>query len=149
MQLRQVFGMFLIYTYLSKNLSTNYGITNHQLALISNNILKIYWHYLYILEQHKMQNVISWKNRISPDNVSVSKDGLFFQTLTPNKVMIMNSEDWRLSSCENSSVKRLSNYSFGLLQFVNHKWQILMLVARTMSSREVLKFQSLTMIWLQ
>ena len=72
----------LIYTYLSKNLSTNYGIRNHQLASISDNILKIYWYYVYILKQDKnMQNVKN--NQISPDNVLVSNDGLFFQTLTP------------------------------------------------------------------
>ena len=43
----------------------------------------------------------------------------------------MNSGSWRLSSYENSSVKRLSNYSLGLLQFVNHKWKISVFVART------------------
>ena len=42
----------------------------------------------------------------------------------------MHSKNWRLRSCENSSVKLLSNYSLGLLEFVKHKWQISMFVAR-------------------
>ena len=51
----------------------------------------------------------------------------------------MNSKNWRLRSCKNSSVKLSSNYSPGLLEFAKHKWQISMFVARTITSREVLK----------
>ena len=88
--------MFLMYIYLSKTLSGNDGIRNHQLALISENILKNYWcsktyiFYVYILKPNLMKN-----NGISLVDVSVLKDGLFFQTLTCN-----DNEFWKLQTVQ-------------------------------------------------